>query len=68
MQLVPLTENCQSLETYLDTGSALSHVAKVTGFFISGPMFRTSRAVPANNSNLRAFAIISCLTLSSEGL
>jgi hypothetical protein len=58
MQLVPPNKNCQSLETYLDTGSILSPVAKVASFFISGPMFWTSRLVPANDSGCRAFAII----------
>jgi hypothetical protein len=68
MQLVPPNKNCQSLETYLDMGIVLSPVAKVAGFFISGPMFQTSHAVPANNSGCRAFAAISCFNFSWEGL
>jgi hypothetical protein len=68
VQLVLPNENYQSLENYLDTGSVLRHVARVAGFFISFPMFWTSRAVPAKDSGLRAFTIISCFTFSWEGL
>jgi hypothetical protein len=68
VQLVLPNESYQSLETYLDTGSVLRHVARVVGFFISFPMFQTSRAVPAKDSGLRVFAIISCFTFSYEGL
>jgi hypothetical protein len=45
-------------------GTILSPVAKVAGFVISGPMFRTSNAVPANNSGRRIFTAISCFTFS----
>jgi hypothetical protein len=45
-------------------GTILSPVAKVAGFFISGPMFRTSRVVPANNSSRRIFTAISYFTFS----
>jgi hypothetical protein len=68
VQLVPPNENYRRLITYLDMGSALSPLAKDAGFFTFGPMSRTSCAVPANGSGCRAFAIISCLTFSWEGL